>query len=118
MSRKPDAFANLAAQCRMLALPEPVPEFRFHPTRKWKFDAAWPTLMIAVEFEGIVYYRDGHIGGRHVTATGFRGDIEKYAEAFAMGWSILRVLPEMTGRNAKAVSWLERRIRETSGGRK
>jgi hypothetical protein len=111
MTRTPDAFANLAAQCRMLSLPEPVAEFRFHPTRKWKFDAAWPDFMIAVEFEGIIYRKDGSLGGRHVMATGFKGDIVKYAEAFALGWAVLRVLPEMTGRNAKAVSWLERRIK-------
>ena len=23
-------------------LPGPVPEYRFHPTRRWRFDYAWP----------------------------------------------------------------------------
>lgn len=116
-TRKPDAFANLSAQCRILSLPEPVPEFVFHETRKWRFDAAWPALKLAVEIEGIVYPKKGAGGfatGRHASVTGFKGDIEKYGEAFALGWTVLRVLPEDAGKNARAVSWLSRRLQ---GGR-
>ena len=48
-----------------LNLPAPVPEFRFHPERKWRFDFAWPEHKIAVEQEGGVW-----IQGRHT-----RGDV-------------------------------------------
>ena len=29
-----------------------TPEYRFHPTRKWRFDYAWPENKIALEVEG------------------------------------------------------------------
>ena len=30
----------LVTLCRQTRIAEPVPEFRFHPTRKWRFDFA------------------------------------------------------------------------------
>jgi len=62
-----------------------VPEFRFHPFRKWRFDYAQPLLKIALEVEGGVWS-----GGRHTRGSGFLGDIEKYNAATAAGWSIFR----------------------------
>src|SRR6187551_2874790 len=38
--------------CRQARIAEPVPEHRFHPTRKWRFDYAFPIAMLAVEIEG------------------------------------------------------------------
>ena len=34
---------------------EIVKEFKFHPKRKWRFDYAFPFLMIAVEVDGGVW---------------------------------------------------------------
>lgn len=60
-------------------------EHRFHPTRKWRFDVAWPERRVAVELEGGVWTR-----GRHTRGAGYRRDMEKYNTAAAMGWTILR----------------------------
>jgi hypothetical protein len=30
-------------------LPDPVTEYRFHPTRRWRMDFAWPAHQVAVE---------------------------------------------------------------------
>jgi very-short-patch-repair endonuclease len=60
-------------------------EFKFHPTRKWRFDFANPTLKIAIEQEGGIW-----TGGRHTRGIGFLKDIEKYNTATSMGWRILR----------------------------
>ena len=109
--RTSEPFENLAAQCRLLGLPMPVAEWRFHALRRWKFDAAWPTLRLAVEFEGVTYLPGGQLGGRHTMKAGFLGDIEKYGEAFADGWSVLRVLPADTGTRGRAITWLEPRLR-------
>ena len=68
---------------------ELVKEFRFHPTRRWRFDYAFPELKIAVEVEGGVY-----IQGRHTRGSGFIKDMEKYNTAASMGWTILRVTPD------------------------
>lgn len=29
-----------------------IPEYRFHPTRKWRFDFAIPHIKVAIEIEG------------------------------------------------------------------
>lgn len=77
----------IAMQCRAAGLPEPVPEHRFHPTRRWKFDLAWPDLKVAFEREGMA--RPGG-KSRHTTFTGYSNDCEKYNEAAIMGWVVIR----------------------------
>ena len=66
----------------------PVPEFRFHPSRKWRTDFAWPEQKLAVEIEGGVYIR-----GRHVRPVGFTKDMEKYNALAEAGWRLLRYKP-------------------------
>ncbi|HEC26715.1 MAG TPA: hypothetical protein ENI67_04815 [Gammaproteobacteria bacterium] len=66
-------------------VPAPIPEYRFHGSRRWLFDRAWPDYKIAVELEGGVYS-----GGRHVRGKGFEGDCEKYNEAVKLGWKVYR----------------------------
>ena len=76
-------------------LPKPELELRFHPFRKWRFDFAWnenPSdnrRWVALEVEGGVW-----IGGGHNRGAGFVKDMEKYNEAAAMGWRVLRVQPK------------------------
>ena len=64
---------------------EPVREYRFHETRKWRFDVAFLAQRVAIELEGGVWTR-----GRHTRGSGFKGDIEKYNAAIFRGWRILR----------------------------
>lgn len=61
-------------------------EHRFHEARKWRFDWAIPTKMIAVEYEGIMSKKS-----RHTTISGYNGDIEKYNAAQAAGWRVIRL---------------------------
>lgn len=77
------------AFCKSMGLPEPVAEHRFHATRKWRLDWAWPERLIALEVEGGVW-----TGGRHTRPTGFLNDMIKYNEAAALGWRILRCQPK------------------------
>lgn len=73
-------------------------EYRFHPTRRWRFDAAIPELMIAAELEG------GHwSNGRHVRPAGFEADLEKYNTAALLGWSVYRFVPRMLNQG-----WIEK----------
>ena len=67
---------------------ECVKEFKFHPTRKWRFDYAIPEHKIALEVEGGVW-----TGGRHTSSTGFLKDMEKYNTATSMGWRVFRTTP-------------------------
>ena len=39
---KADAIrVRFEGDCYEAGLPVPIPEYRFHPTRKWRFDYAW-----------------------------------------------------------------------------
>lgn len=62
-----------------------IPEHRFHPVRRWRFDFADTKNMIAVELEGGIW-----VGGRHNRGNGFQADTEKYNKATVMGWRVLR----------------------------
>ncbi len=66
-----------------------VKEYKFHPTRRWRFDYAVPEHKVALEVEGGVWTQ-----GRHTRPKGFIGDIEKYNTATVMGWRVLRVTPD------------------------
>lgn len=76
---------ELASQLRLLGTPDPERDLRFHPTRRWMFDFAWPAVRLAVEVEGGVFTR-----GRHVRWAGLVGDGEKLQEAGRLGWKVLR----------------------------
>jgi very-short-patch-repair endonuclease len=56
-------------------------EYRFHPTRKWRFDVAFPSVKLAIEIDG---------RGYHQTIVGVRADHEKQNAAVLMGWRVMR----------------------------
>jgi hypothetical protein len=91
--------------CRSRGLPEPTPEYRFDAERRWRFDWAWPACLVSLEQEGGVWS-----GGRHTRGAGYVKDMEKYSEAAAQGWRIIRVQPKdlMTERTH---DWLARAMR-------
>lgn len=70
-----------------------VPEFKFHPERRWRFDFAWPENKVAMEIEGGVWSR-----GRHTRGSGFVKDIEKYNAAASLGWRVFRFTPQQVQR--------------------
>ena len=87
-----DAFVLL---CKGELKRECVKEYKFHPVRKWRFDYAIPSALVALEVEGGVW-----TGGRHTSPKGFLNDMEKYNTATLMGWSVYRTTPEdlLTGK--------------------
>jgi very-short-patch-repair endonuclease len=72
-------------QLKAVGLNPPAIEYRFHPSRRWRFDFAWPDKKIAVEVEGGTF-----ASGRHVRGKGFNGDCHKYNSAALAGWTVLR----------------------------
>jgi len=66
-----------------------VKEYRFHPTRRWRFDYAIEKKKIAIEIDGGIW-----IYGRHNHASGILKDMEKFNEAAALGWRVLKFTPE------------------------
>lgn len=92
---------GLAIMIRLAGIPEPVREFKFHPTRKWRIDLAWPEEKLAVEIEGGVWSK-----GRHIRPKGFLGDLEKYNTLTILGWSLLRFTPQQV-RTGEALTLIE-----------
>lgn len=68
-------------------------EYRFHPTRRWRFDWALPERMIAFEYDGLM--KAGENQG-HTSIGAVLRDVEKINEAQALGWDVYRV-------NAKSI---------------
>lgn len=92
-------------QCRAVGLPAPAAEYRFHDTRKWRLDWAWPDQRLALEVEGGAF-----IGGRHSRGAGFVKDLEKYNTLTTMGWRLLRVIPKQIA-NGEALTLAEHVLR-------
>jgi len=74
--------------CALFGADDVVAEHRFCTERRWRFDFAILSRMIAVEIEGGVF-----IGGRHTRGAGYAGDMLKYNTATCYGWRILRFTP-------------------------
>lgn len=88
-------------QVKVCGLPKPEQEYRFHPTRRFRFDFAYPDRMIAIELEGGVYS-----GGRHTRGAGYEADCEKYNAAQKLGWQVYRFTSGMVKRG-EAIKTIE-----------
>ena len=77
--------AEFELQLRAANIGGYVREFRFHPTRKWRFDFAWPEQQLAVEIDGF---------GHHKLSR-YTGDVEKFNQATLSGWRVLHVTKPM-----------------------
>lgn len=88
-----------------IGAPTPVLEHRFHGERGWRFDMAWPELMVALEIDGGVWTQ-----GRHTRGKGFIEDCAKLAEAAILGWRVIRV-PSDWVNDGTAVVLVERLLK-------
>jgi very-short-patch-repair endonuclease len=69
--------------------PAACEELKFHVTRRWRFDFACPTKMVAIEIDGGVF-----TGGRHSGGVGQVADMEKGNEAVLSGWKVFHFTPQ------------------------
>lgn len=90
-------------------IPQPEREYRFHATRRWRFDFSWPGLRVALEKEGATW-----VQGRHTRGKGYESDCEKYSNAAADGWLVIR---GTTGQFKSGVvfDWLKRALYQRGG---
>ena len=63
-------------------------EFYFDPTRKWRFDFAWPVSRLALEVQGGIWINGGHSRG-----SGMERDFEKENAAICLGWRVMKCVP-------------------------
>lgn len=85
MKYQPDIVLKWFAQHKLF----PVPEHKFHSSRKWRFDFAFLESKVALEVDGGTW-----IQGRHSRGSGIAGDMAKFNAAALLGWRILRVTPQ------------------------
>lgn len=105
------ALVNLFdTQWRRLGGKPLTAEWKFHPTRNWRFDRANIHLKIAVEVDGGTW-----IQGRHTSGVGFANDCEKLNNAALLGWRVFRFTSDMlTNDPAKHLTPVIRLIQEQS----
>jgi hypothetical protein len=63
-------------------------EYKFHPTRRWRFDRCHVGAMVAVEIQG---------NGRHTSYNGYRHDREKMNAAIELGWKVFELTGDQIG---------------------
>ena len=51
--------------------------------KNWRFDFCWPDKKLAVEVEGGIWIKGGHVTGQ-----GYEEDRIKYGEAMKLGWRV------------------------------
>ena len=91
--------------CVAAGLPEPEPEYRFAPPRRWRFDWAWPDRKVAIEVQGGLF-----IQGRHSRGAALLKEHEKLNEAAAQGWRVLYAVPKEL-HSLSTLAWLQRALK-------
>jgi very-short-patch-repair endonuclease len=79
-------------------------EFKFHPTRKWRFDFAWPLKKVAIEVQG-----GGWVSGKHSRPAGMAKDAEKLNEAQNLGWQVYIITQDMI-KEGNWVHWIKKAL--------
>ena len=81
-------------------------EYKFHPSRRWRFDFSWVPEKVALEIEGGTWAKKS----RHTSGAGYAGDCEKYSEAAILGWCVIRATTDMV-KSGAALDMVERAIK-------
>jgi hypothetical protein len=84
----PAPIYPLVGICRAAGLPEPVPEYRWHPVRKFRADYAFPLHRVLIEIDGGLFINGGHSRG-----AARMHDMAKDRAATLLGWRTLRYAP-------------------------
>lgn len=101
-----------------------VLEFKFLEGRKYAFDCAWPSVLVAFEREGGAFVRvacrcgvkQTRFVSRHNDRDGMESDCEKYNAGAALGWAIVRGTPPMLSDGRALAALLATLERRTRGG--
>lgn len=87
---------------REAGLPEPEPQLRLVPGRKFAFDFSWPEAKLTVEVQGGTWVKGGHSSG-----SGIAKDAEKSILAQLEGWRVFPVTSNQI-KSGEAIEWVTR----------
>lgn len=79
-------------------------QLRFHATRLWRFDFAYPDLKLAIEVDGGTWSN-----GAHSRGAGIAKDCEKLAAAVILGWRVMRATTNQV-KDGTAAFWVEQAL--------
>lgn len=106
MTRISDLEEMLAFQIKAAGLPIPEREYRFHPTRRWPLDFAYPERKIGIEVQGGTWS-----GGAHGRGSGIERDYEKINAAQILGWTVLQFSTTMI-KSGEALETIEKTLNQ------
>lgn len=96
---------SLALQIKAYGLPEPKREYVAIPDRKFRFDFAWPSVLVACEVHGAIWVKGGHSTGSGITR-----DCEKLSLAASKGWRVLAVTAAHI-KSGQAIDWIREALK-------
>jgi hypothetical protein len=110
-ARRTEVEDEMAFNLRGAKVPTPVREWAFAAAigRAWRFDYAWPAVLVALEIQGggwLTPDDDGNRRGAHGGGAALERDCEKYSGAAILGWRVLQVTPSQV-RSGVALVWIE-----------
>lgn len=79
--------------CENLGMVGAVEEYKFHPTRKWRLDWAFPDIKLAIEQDGGVWAQKYGGKSRHFYGSGAIADMKKMNALAEEGWLVLKYQP-------------------------
>ena len=88
-----------------------TPEYKFHETKRWRFDFANPDDRIAVECNGGQWQQSGHSSGK-----GLQRDAEKLNAAASLGWRVYVLTTSMLSKR-EAIGNVQKILQEVKGER-
>lgn len=98
----------LLDQMKAEGLPDPVREFRFHATRRWRFD--YLIGHVAIEFDGGIFSTPDSGEHGHTAISAIMRDQEKINEAQISGFMVIRVNAK-TVADGTAIDQIKRAVR-------
>jgi hypothetical protein len=96
-------YLFLAQMRDEICIPEPVQEYKFHHTRRFRFDFAWPSVLIAAEVQGGQWVTGG---GRHQRGAHLDNEYEKLNLAAMGGWRVFLFTTNMV-EDGRAIATLK-----------
>jgi len=107
--------ATLFFHLKHSALPPFVTEFEFalEQGRKWRFDVAWPGLMVAAEVDGVMW----GVQGRHQRPDHLEDQNDKQNAATSLGWRVYRFTTAqvLSGKALETLEWAFRQLGQRGG---
>ena len=88
-------------QIKAAGLPLPREQYRIDTERRFRWDYAWPEMLLAVEINGGTWVKSGHTTGK-----GIARDAEKINLATLRGYHTLVFTAEMI-RDGRALAWTQ-----------